>query len=210
MTNFRSFQDDEISAAHNNSILSASSSLGDDDDITFNLDPPSIKHPVIGNNDHGHKHGVAISRSETENGTLLSSFLLSSDRKLVSEFTNGIVDQMQIATFSPRDRKGKRSAFPSGYIGMSCRHCNGMNGRTGRYFPSSIKTISDSKKSLYAMYKHLSTCKCCPADVKKTLSASFEKHTEDRKKNRRQGTQRAYFRKIWQSLHPEESPPDNY
>jgi hypothetical protein len=143
-----------------------------------------------------------VKGSGIPDGTLVSTLLESSDRTLVSDFTNAIVNEMQVTSFNSRDRKGKRSSFPSGYAGMSCRHCDGKVGRTGRYFPSSVKTISDSKKSLYAMYKHLSKCSQCPDDVKLTLGILFQKHTESRKRNRRQGTQRAYFRKIWLALHP--------
>lgn len=141
-------------------------------------------------------------KGSIEDGMLISTLLDSADRNLVSDFTNAVVNEMQVTSFSNRDRKGKRSSFPNGYAGMACRHCDGKIGRTGRYFPSSVKTISDSKKSLYAMHKHLSSCTKCSDDVKLTLEDLFNKHTESRKRNRRQGTQRAYFRKIWHALHP--------
>ncbi len=137
-----------------------------------------------------------------KDGVLISSLLDASDRKLVTEFTNSVVNEMQVTSFSRRDKKGKRSSFPNGYPGISCRHCDGRIGRTGRYFPSSIKTISDSKKSLYAMHKHINSCVKCPDEVKHKVDSLFSEHVESRKANKRQGTQRAFFRKIWQTLHP--------
>jgi hypothetical protein len=143
-------------------------------------------------------------KGKIQDGTPISSLLQSSDRLLVTDFTNAVVDQMHVTSFSRRDRKGKRSSFANGYPGISCSHCDGRIGRTGRYFPSSIKTISDSKKSLYAMHKHINSCLKCPDEIKHKVDALFTKHLEERKSNKRQGTQRAYFRKIWQTLHPVE------
>ena len=145
-----------------------------------------------------------------EDGTPILSLLDPSDKLLVSEFTNAVVNEMQVTSFSRRDRKGKRSCFPNGYLGMSCRHCDGKIGRTGRYFPSSVKTISDSKKSLYAMHRHMAGCVKCPDEVKHKMDSLFKAHAEKRKVNKRQGTQRAYFRKIWTALHPiEPALPDS-
>ena len=141
--------------------------------------------------------------SNLQAGMPISSFLLPFDRNQVSDFTNAVVDEMQVTYFKRSDRKGSRATTPPGFPGMSCRHCNGTCGRSGRYFPSSIKTISDSKKSLYAMHKHLSGCQKCPDDIKYNLDNLFTSHIEGRKLNRRQGTQRRYFRKIWLSLHPD-------
>jgi hypothetical protein len=149
--------------------------------------------------DEGEK---AAKEGDIKDGVLISSLLQLTDRMLVTDFTNAVVDEMHVTSFSRRDRKGKRSSFATGYPGISCRHCDGRIGRTGRYFPSSIKTISDSKKSLYAMHKHIASCVKCPDHVKHNVDSLFCQHIEERKTNKRQGTQRAYFRKIWQTLHP--------
>ena len=143
------------------------------------------------------------SNSHGNNSVLISSFLQHTDRNMVSDFTNAVVDEMEVTSFGHHDsRKGTRGRLPNGFPGMACRHCRGLNGRTGRYFPSSIKTISDSKKSLYAMHKHLATCVECPDEIKHRLDGLFSTHVAARKKNSRHGTQRAFFRKIWAKLHP--------
>ena len=145
----------------------------------------------------------SIASFEDEKQVLICSFLHHTDRSTVSDFTNAVVDEMEVTSFGHHDsRKGTRGRLPNGFPGMACRHCQGLNGRTGRYFPSSIKTISDSKKSLYAMHKHLATCVECPDEIKHRLDGLFSTHVAARKKNSRHGTQRAFFRKIWAKLHP--------
>lgn len=146
--------------------------------------------------------------NENEEGTVgpyeglqLSSLLEPSDRQSVSEFTSSIVDQMQVTYFKRSDRKGTRQ-LPVGFPGMSCLHCNGTPARSGRYFPASIKTISDSKKFLYAMHSHLTRCTKCPDHVKHNLNGLFTSHIEEKKQRKRVGNQRKFFRKIWLFLQP--------
>jgi hypothetical protein len=141
--------------------------------------------------------------SQPIEGIQLSTLLQPSDRMLVSEFTNAVVDQLEIAAFCPRDRKGTRNTLAIGFPGFTCTHCKGTKSRTGgRYFPSSIKTMSDSKKTLFAISRHLSICKKCPQEVKDNVENLMSDHLESRKRNNRQGTQRAFFRNIWAFLHP--------
>jgi hypothetical protein len=166
------------------------------DSLSFKTDQPT-EFPAAFDSD-----SEAESLYNLHAGVSVSSFLSQTDKNLVSDFTNAVVNEMQVTFFRSRDRKGSRATIPIGFPGMSCRHCNG-SGRSGRYFPSSIKTISDSKKSLYAMHKHLSGCKHCPDSIKCNLDNLFTEHVEGRKQNRRQGAQRRYFRKIWLSLHPD-------
>ncbi len=143
------------------------------------------------------------SRIQSREGMELSTLLQPSDRMLVSEFTNAVVDQLEIASFCPRDRKGTRNNLAIGFPGFTCKHCKGTKSRTGgRYFPSSIKTMSDSKKTLFAISRHLSICKKCPQEIKDKIDSLLNDHIESRKRNNRQGTQRAFFRNIWAFLHP--------
>lgn len=136
-------------------------------------------------------------------GVLLKNLIKPSDRKIVSAFTNAIMDELEIASFCLRDRKGTRNALPIGFAGMTCRHCKGMNSRTGgRYFPSSIKTMSDSKKTLLAIRHHLLGCGKCPKKVKDRIEKLFHDHIEKRKRGPGAGTQRAFFREVFAILHP--------
>ncbi len=145
-------------------------------------------------------------------GIPISSCLLSSDRNQVSDFTNAVIDEMQVDFFSKADVdiqmfhcRAITTRTPIGFAGMSCRHCGGSNDRSGRYFPLSIKSMSDSKKSLYAMHKHLTKCEKCPQGIRFRLGNFSRAHTEEFRMNRNQGSQRRYFQKIWTSLHPNPS-----
>lgn len=139
-------------------------------------------------------------------GVLLSTFLQPHDRKLGTDFTLAVVNELEIAYFCERDRKGKRSSFAIDFPGLACRHCKGFSkGRKGgRYFHSSIKTMSDSKKSLLAMFHHLSGCEKCPSEIKILICSLFSDHTKAREVEKRHSTstQRAFFRRIWAYLHP--------
>ena len=135
----------------------------------------------------------------------ISSFLRPTDRHMVSDFTNAIIDEMEVTFFGHRDsKKGARGRLPVGFPGMACRHCKeGTPGfRKGCYFPSSIKTISDSKKTLYSIHKHLMKCSSCPEETKRQLNYLFSSHLAMCKSNNRHGNQRAFFRQIWLKLHP--------
>ena len=135
----------------------------------------------------------------------ISSFLRPTDRHMVSDFTNAIIDEMEVTFFGDRDsKKGTRGRLPVGFPGMACRHCKeGAPGfRKGCYFPSSIKTISDSKKTLYSIHKHLMKCSSCPEETKRELNYLFSAHLAMCKSNNRHGNQRAFFRQIWLKLHP--------
>jgi hypothetical protein len=159
----------------------------------------------------GQLDSTSLNNSENvgslQEGTLICTILQESDRKLGTNFINAIVDELEVAFFCNRDRKGKRSAFPIGFPGLACRHCKGFSkGRKGgRYFHSSIKTMSDSKKSLLAMYHHLLGCERCPYETKALIYSLFDDHIRLRKEGeKRHSTQRAFFRRIWAHLHRED------
>jgi hypothetical protein len=159
----------------------------------------------------GQLDSTSLNNSENvgslQEGTLICTILQESDRKLGTNFINAIVDELEVAFFCNRDRKGKRSALPIRFPGLACRHCKGFSkGRKGgRYFHSSIKTMSDSKKSLLAMYHHLLGCERCPYWTKALIYSLYDDHMKIRKEeDKRHSTQRAFFRRIWAHLHRED------
>jgi hypothetical protein len=159
----------------------------------------------------GQLDSTSLNNSENvgslQEGTLICTILQESDRKLGTNFINAIVDELEVAFFCNRDRKGKRSALPIRFPGLACRHCKGFSkGRKGgRYFHSSIKTMSDSKKSLLAMYHHLLGCERCPYWTKTLIYSLYDDHMKIRKEeDKRHSTQRAFFRRIWAHLHRED------
>lgn len=142
-------------------------------------------------------------------GSPVCTFIKNPRAKLVTRFTYAVMSELQVAIFADSDRRGNRVGVPLGYKGVMCRHCKGIASRTGRYFPSSIKSFADSEKTLYTIYRHISTCKKCPDDDKLYLAQLFASHhLELRKKSKRHGSQRAFYRQIWNHLHPSPSSED--
>ena len=145
---------------------------------------------------------------EEQTFILLNSSVEARHKATVSEFTNNVMNELVLVSFSDRDRRGNRTKTPLGFRGFACRHCRGLRGgRTGRYFPSSLKTLIDPKKTLHPIHKHLIQCKFCPNYVKEHLALSFKEHMlaldEAKQMGKRQHrVQRQYFRRIWETLHP--------
>jgi hypothetical protein len=135
-------------------------------------------------------------------GTLLRTFLKPTDTHLVTQFTYYVLAELEVAYFTWRDRRGNRRKLITGYPGMACRYCHGDTGRTGRYFPSSVKTMADSKKTLFSVYDHLSCCQKTPDEVKRRLLTLYGQHVaEQGKKVKRHGSQRDFFRRVFNMLH---------
>mmetsp|Transcript_3852 Transcript_3852/g.8196 ORF Transcript_3852/g.8196 Transcript_3852/m.8196 type:complete len:611 (-) Transcript_3852:141-1973(-) len=125
--------------------------------------------------------------------------VLPSDKRYTTAFTFHLMAQMQPCVFTEADRLGRRRGLDVGFAGLACRHCFGAYG-TGRFFPSSVKTMSDASKTLDVIYKHVMKCKTCPADIKVGLRNLREFHDSERSKMPF-GNQRAFFTKIWGRLH---------
>lgn len=125
--------------------------------------------------------------------------VLPADKRYTTAFTFHLMAQMQPCVFTEADRLGRRRNLEVGFAGLACRHCFGGHGN-GRFFPSSIKTMSDASKTLDAIYKHVSTCKQCPDDIKQGLNNLKEFH-ESEKSKMPFGNQRAFFARIWGRLH---------
>lgn len=131
-----------------------------------------------------------------------------SDRQSGTYFTNAVFDNLCKVLSSPSDQN-LRQKMPIGFPGLACLHCQGLSRKRngGRYFPSSLKTLSDSKKTLFAIYQHLQNCDKCPEQLKKDLQTLMSGHEEERRKQRR-GSQTSYFVAVWQAIHNGSLPPD--
>lgn len=142
--------------------------------------------------------------------------LFADERDLGTSFSNIVLEQFKPTTFEQSDVHGKRKGLKFGFPGLQCQHCeldrmdadrgNKFCRLGGRYFPSSIKTMSDTKKTLMTMYKHLARCPNCPSEVKQKLTETLETHDEE-KKGKKHGSQKAFFLAVWFCLH-EKAPKD--
>ncbi len=129
-------------------------------------------------------------------------------RERVTSFTYVVMCQFVKAAFDQTDRKGNRAKTSLGYVGLKCKYCGGEGMRTGRYFPSSLKTFTDTTKTLLPMYCHLSLCHKCPEDMKSLISRLHDRHEVELKvlKGKKlHGGTTPFYRQIWTSLHADAS-----
>jgi hypothetical protein len=121
------------------------------------------------------------------------------DEAYATAFSYHLLCQMLPCVFTEADRLGKRKGLPPGFPGLACRHCFGGFG-SGRFFPSSIKTLSDTSKTLNVLHNHMTRCRKCPQEIREILAASRKSHEEERAKMKF-GSQKAFFARIWDRLH---------
>jgi hypothetical protein len=119
---------------------------------------------------------------------------------LGTKFSRAVCRQFMKVAFKEKDRQGKRKDLVVGFPGFACYYCNGGSKSGGRYFPSSIKTMSDSKKTLLSLYNHIQKCRKCPEPLKKSLKDLRPSHDEERKLQN-YGSQKTFFSLIWANLH---------
>jgi hypothetical protein len=130
------------------------------------------------------------------------------DKSYATGFSYHLLSQMQSCVFTEADRLGKRKGLPPGFTGLACRHCFGAYG-SGRFFPSSIKTLSDTSKTLNVLHSHMQRCRKCPPEVRTLLDKLRLTHDVERAKMKF-GSQKAFFGKIWRRLHESSgTPPSN-
>jgi len=143
--------------------------------------------------------------SSADDRIQLCHLLQPSDRKLTTDFTLAIMDQVDFVFLGLKDRKlSRRKLHPTRYAGLACRHCKPGDGQTGRYFPSTLKTLSDPQKTLHAIHKHLTRCVHCPNSVKLKIIDLQRSHKDQNMvlmKDRRGGGKRTFYRRIWALLH---------
>lgn len=133
-----------------------------------------------------------------------SVLVVDDDSAYATAFSYHLLSQMQQCVFTEADRLGKRKGLPPGFPGLACRHCFGGYG-SGRFFPSSIKTLSDTSKTLNVLYNHMMRCRKCPSDIKTKLEGLRSSHDEERAKMKF-GSQKAFFARIWERLHGKDAP----
>ena len=126
--------------------------------------------------------------------------LTQKDLKFGTKFSNAVLSEYSATTFTFSDRQGKRKGLHNGFPGLACYYCNGSDKVGGRYFPSTIKTMSDTNKTLMSIYSHLTKCERCPTRVQDNLSNLLVTHNAERQ-TQRYGSQKAFFTIIWDRLH---------
>ena len=166
-----------------------------------NMNTAMMHSANFGNMDQNHAGDV--------NSKALSDVALvhPEDKHLSTRYSFALLSQMRSCKFTEADRLGKRKGLPIGFSGLACSHCYGGYG-SGRFFPSTIKTMSDTSKTLNVLHSHMMKCRKCPDDVRERLVRLRDSHDEERARMKF-GSQKAFFVNIWQRLHGEMPPRIN-
>jgi hypothetical protein len=163
------------------------------------------------NSPESDRRGTELEESAgtSQQHSISSEFLVTTeDEPYATSFSYLLMKQMQPCKFTEADRLGKRKGLPVGFPGLACRHCFGGYG-SGRFFPSSIKTLSDTSKTLNVLHNHMMKCRRCPSDLRESLDQLRKTHDDQRAKMKF-GSQKAFFARIWKRLHRDDStlPPN--
>jgi hypothetical protein len=145
-----------------------------------------------------------VNESPTIPTTTTASLTHPDDAPYCTRFSYYLLSQMHICYFTEADRLGKRKGLLAGFPGLACRHCYGSFG-TGRFFPSSIKTLADTSKTLNVLFNHMERCRKCPLEVRSELAALHATH-DDERAQMKFGSQKAFFTLVWQRLHGKATP----
>ena len=141
--------------------------------------------------------------AKLSDGQPVSELISDSHRELITPFEYSVLCQVAISSFEEADMKGNRSCVPPKFTGLACSHCNGRcRSKTGRYFPTALKTISDPKKMLLPLYRHLKSCEQCPIDTKEKLALEFENY-RNAKSHLPHGSRTSFYRLLWARMHPD-------
>jgi len=122
-------------------------------------------------------------------------------RPLTTAFTIEVMNQLEITYFGEKDKRSRRKGLPSHFPGFACGHCKPITGKVGRYFPSTLKTFSDQKKTLFAIHSHLQKCIHCPNDLKAKLEHLKTSHGDEKGKLQHlPGDKRQFYRRVWANI----------
>eukprot|EP00980_Cylindrotheca_fusiformis_P028316 scaffold22592_cov129-Cylindrotheca_fusiformis.AAC.2 len=160
-----------------------------------NPDASDTKPSASGKTQHDDSGGAGGQQSPSPHNVIVTP----DDEPYATAFSYHLLAQMQPCVFAEADRLGKRKGLPPGFPGLACKHCYGGYG-SGRFFPSSIKTLSDTSKTLNVLHNHMMRCRKCPLEVRENLTRLRKTHDEERAKMKF-GSQKAFFARIWDRLH---------
>lgn len=148
----------------------------------------------------------AKSRSKVQDDP--SMLLYGIDDENATQFSYFIFSQIEVCSFIESDNKGKRFGMHElGRKGMACKFCQGKSshngikaGRGGRYFPKTLKTMTDTAKTLMSVANHLKQCKNAPKSVKKEIIKLEKTHKQEQSVKPR-GSHSSFCTQMWERLH---------
>lgn len=123
--------------------------------------------------------------------------------------------QLQPCFVTTNDRIGTYKNRKLGFKGMSCKHCGGEPG-FGRYFPETLRSLSQTTTS-QTIVKHIAyKCRKCPKEIRDSVKALKEQQdakdqiAKEYRRSRfeerpKYGSRKVFFQRLWSRLHGDDS-----
>jgi len=124
----------------------------------------------------------------------MKELIRKEDAERLTDFLVLVLGQAIPVRASAKDAAKKYRRIKVGYPGFACRHCYGH--QEGRYFFTTIESLTTAST---VFEKHVMKCDNVPPDIK-TKVAAARKRQQEQRKLLPQGSQQAYFNKLWDRL----------
>jgi hypothetical protein len=199
------------------SSTTTTTAIGCSNEVTGAVDDDDLldAYDVMGSNPLLDVHQIRSFKPNITNQQYYKvAIVIPDDKPYTTLYTYLLMDQMISTVFTDTDRIGKRYSLINGFPGLACKHCistssstsssngqynnNGIIG--GRFFPSTIKTLADSSKTLNVIHNHIMRCYVCPIQIREALDKLRYIH-DDERSTMDYGYQKQFFQRIWDRLH---------
>lgn len=133
------------------------------------------------------------------------------DRLYIPDYVFLSMAQLSPCLVTPLDRIGTYKSREIGFKGMACKHCGGEPG-FGRYFPETLRSLSQTTTS-QTIVKHIAfKCRKCPKDIKNSVRVlkdlqdkkdqmAKEYHRSRFEERPKYGSRKVFFQRLWARLH---------
>ena len=130
--------------------------------------------------------------------TTNKKLVVPEDKDKIAEFLYVVMEQLQPCRFTEADRN-KRRVRDVGCIGVECKHCAGQ-ADSRKFFWSSVSAV---ESNFVSVHTHMLECRLIHPDLKEKI-AELKKLRKSQTQNLTTGSQKAFFKRVWDRLHKEE------
>ena len=134
--------------------------------------------------------------------TVNRPLVLPEDKGKIAEFLYVVMEQLQPCRFTEADRN-KRRLKNVGCIGVECKHCAGQV-ESRKFFWSSVNAV---ESNFVSVHTHMMECQHVPQPLKDHL-AQLKAVRKEQTAELKNGSQKAFFARVWDRLHTEPSESD--
>ena len=144
-----------------------------------------------------------------------SELVDGNDRTYIPDYIFLSIAQLKPCFVTPLDRIGTYKSRQIGFKGMCCKHCGGEPG-FGRYFPETLRSLSQTTTS-QTIVKHIAyKCRKAPKEIRNSVRALKElqeqkdelakQYQRSRFEERpKYGSRKVFFQRLWGRLHEEQA-----